>query len=140
MRQTPDVPRLRQILGAPAASLVLPGAVCLVFVFGEPSLNADGSLDNAPMRSAGLILMASPVIFGILALYHFGASALVRYLARESIPSLLIPDLSSAALFSGLVVRRTDGAWITFFALFVTMFAILAVGSVAWRYLAPSAA
>jgi hypothetical protein len=105
---------LGALLGATVA--LTPGVLGACWtVFGPLSLNPDGIPDNPPMRGAGLFLLASPFLFGILFMFYALSIQLLHWAARLSRNSLCSTSLAAAAaLWVWLVVREgglsTDGA------------------------------
>jgi len=128
---------------ASIAALFIPICTGLWYFFGPPILNADGSPDNAPVRSAALLLFASPVFLLLLSAYYAIAPVVVQRIHRRTLGALVVFNLvpsSGLALLLGVQGLRAfgllDGA-ISFglFGLFSITF--LTVGSVAWWLIAP---
>jgi len=103
---------MRRTLGALLGATVAltPGVLGACYtVFGPLSLNPDGAPDNPPMRGAGLFLLASPPLFGILLMFYALSIHLLHWAARLSRTSLCSTSLAAAvALWFWLVVREGE--------------------------------
>lgn len=99
---------LAALLGATIA--LAPGMLGACYtVFGPLSLNPDGTPDNPPMRGAGLFLLASPFLFGILLMFYAISIELLQRASRLSRISLCSTSLAAAVgLWFWLVVREGD--------------------------------
>ena len=129
-------------LAASIAAFIVPVGGGLWLVFGPPVLNADGSPDNAPVRSAALLLFVSPAFVLVLTAYFAIAPAILRRVHRVTLGALaavnLLPSVAIALLFGAQGLRAfgpVDGA-IAFGLFGLFSLAFLGIGSTTWWLIA----
>lgn len=136
---------LRALVAAIAA-LAVPVGLALALVFGPPSVNPDGSPDNAPVRGAALFLFVSPVLLLLLACYFSLAAGVLQRLRPISLPALLacnlLPSLGVGFLFGihGLRTFGTRDAAISLALFGAFSLGFLGLGSLAWWLVRPRGA
>jgi hypothetical protein len=135
-----------QALVAALVALAVPLGLALVFVFGPPSVNSDGSPDNAPVRSTALFLFVSPVFLLLLACYFSLAPGVIRRLRPISLRVLLacnlLPSLGLGLLMAiqGFRAFGARDAAISFALFGVFSLVFLSLGSLAWWLVRPRGA
>ena len=90
-----------------AAVALAPGVLGACYtVFGPGFVNPDGTPDNPPMRAAGVFLLASPLLFGILAaFYGVAIQALFRAGRLSATPLSLVSIAAGVAFWIWMLVR-----------------------------------
>jgi len=99
------------LVGATVA--LAPGVLGACYmVFGPGFVNPDGTPDNPPMRGAGVFLLASPLLFGIVAVFYAVAIQVLFRVGRLSAAYLSSVSISAGAAFwIWMVVRAGSVSW-----------------------------
>jgi hypothetical protein len=89
-------------LAAAAAFFVVP-AVGSFIVAQTPSLNPDGTPDNAPIRAVGVFLIISPLLFVAVAGLTFAIALLLQYF-RQLKPAVVVGIVAVVSIGLGFVM------------------------------------
>jgi hypothetical protein len=122
-------------LAAAAAFFVVP-AVGSFIVMQTPSVNPDGTPDNAPVRAVGVFLFLSPLLFAAVAGLTFAIALLLQYF-RQLKPAVLagVIVVVSVGLGSIMVLDRPFGwrdALYYFVGFTALIFATLSLSALVW--------
>jgi len=129
-------------VGAAASILLLPIALLVWDGFGPPVFNDDGTVWNAPIRSAGILLSLVPMVYGITVAVVYVVTRLLALLHCLSWRNLFVG--AAGVSFSGAVAaflgvdpgvtmtERVTNAMFTSAALMIC----LGSGAIVWWWVA----
>src|SRR5262245_23655632 len=84
-----------------AATVALPGALCVLFIKTYSGFDLEGNIDNAPLRAAGVVLfVALPVSFVLSTAYFAGLSVLSRRRSHLRLSALSVAAIAVGAAAS----------------------------------------
>jgi hypothetical protein len=127
-------------LVAPVAAL-LPVLAISAYELTQPVAIINGEADDAPQRAVGVLLVALPVIYVVLAMVAYGAGAIFLRLGIRTMGKFLLASASLAAVLSvPFSIRSADfGTQDQVISVFVfgSLFALSAIpGAACWLLLA----
>jgi hypothetical protein len=125
---------------APLAALA-PVLALSAYELTQPVVVINGEADDAPQRAIGLLLVALPVIYVVMAALAYGGGALLLRLGVRSMGKFLLASASIAALLSvPLSIRSAEFGTqdqLISTAVFAALFAVSAIpGAACWLFLA----
>ena len=127
-------------LVAPLAAL-LPVLAISAYELTQPVIIIHGEADDAPQRAIGVLLVALPVIYVVLALFAYGAGAVLLRIGIHTMGKFLLASASLTALLSVplsiRVVELGTEDQIISVLVFAALFAVSAIPAAAcWLLLA----